>query len=55
VIGLKVLAIVRELEDAINHASSCFGGACVIGILEQFRENMPWTLNLLEQLMPWPC
>jgi hypothetical protein len=49
---LEVLAIMCEHEVARHNRHGRFRRACVIGVLKEFRDYMPWALNLSEKLMP---
>ena len=48
----EILAVVLEYECSILDAHCGFRRTRVIGVLQEFRKNVPGTLDLLEKLMP---
>ena len=48
----EVFAVVREDKMPVIYTYGGFCGSGVVSILQQFRQNMSWALNLLEELMP---
>src|SRR5690606_3614710 len=50
----EILSVMLEDENSIFDPDSSRGCASVIGILKKLREDMSWTLHLLEELVPWP-
>ncbi|HPO85026.1 MAG TPA: hypothetical protein PLN86_04165 [Candidatus Hydrogenedentes bacterium] len=48
----KILAIMDEGKYSIFNSDRDFCRLGIIGVLQQLRQNMPWTLHLFEKLMP---
>ncbi len=49
----EILPIVLEDEAAAFDRDMRLACASVIGVLEEFRQNMARTLDLFEKLVPW--
>ena len=42
----KIMPIVPKDEPPVFDGDRCFRGACVVGVLQQFGQNVPWVLDL---------
>jgi hypothetical protein len=48
----KIPSVMSKNELLFVNDHKRFGGTCIISILEHFRQDMSWALNLLEKLKP---